>query len=217
VAPATYQILITNQVDPYDQPAPLAAAATFAAGGDDFGGTDRKATKLAISKAKTETFADLKDLIASLEADARMIKHKPPLSRNAASTRAPEEERNVRVRAFLYAASREDDNDFHLILGRKPKSTPMYMTMEMSGLPPKKSVSFKRIKKARDAYKNFFGAKLPGPSYHFYSPPIPVEIGGSLFFDITHAKGGHPGPKDLRPDIPTIWEVHPVTDIVFEP
>jgi hypothetical protein len=43
------------------------------------------------------------------------------------------------------------------------------------------------------------------------------EIEGSLFFDITHATGGHPGPQDLRPHIPTIWEVHPVTNIVFEP
>src|SRR5262249_7451291 len=107
--------------------------------------------------------------------------------------------------------------DFHLIIGRNPKSSAMYMTMEISGLPPKKSKSFKNIQRARDAFKGFFGAKLPGPSYHFYRPPIPVEIEGSLFFDITHAKGGHPGPQDLRPHIPTIWEVHPVTKIVFEP
>jgi hypothetical protein len=128
-----------------------------------------------------------------------------------------EEDRKVRVSAFLYAASRENDNDFHLIIGRSPKSSPVYMTMEISGLPPKNANSFAKKKSARDAYKKFFGAKLPGPSYHFYRPPIPVEIEGSLFFDITHAKGGHPGPKDLRPDIPTIWEVHPVSDIVLEP
>jgi hypothetical protein len=217
VGAQTYRILITTQTDPYDAPVSLAAAATFAAAGDDFGGTDRKAAKLSISKAATESFTDLKDLIATLVADAKMIKHKPPIKKDASQGRVKEEDRNVRVRAFLYAASRENDNDFHLILGREPKSAPMYMTMEISGLPPKKSKSFADIKRARDAYKTFFGAKLPGPSYHFYRPPIPVEIEGSLFFDITHAKGGHPGPKDLRPDIPTIWEVHPVTDIVFEP
>jgi hypothetical protein len=38
-----------------------------------------------------------------------------------------------------------------------------------------------------------------------------------LFFDITHATGGHPGPDDLRPHIPTIWEIHPITKIAFEP
>jgi hypothetical protein len=214
----TYRILITTQTDPYDAPASLAAAATFAAAtGDNFAGTDRKAAKLSISSAKTESFTDLKDLIATLVPDAKMIKHTPPIKKDATQGRLKEEDRNVRVQAFLYAASRENDNDFHLILGRSPKSSPMYMTMEISGLPPKNSKSFTDIKRARDAYKKFFGAKLPGPSYHFYRPPIPVEIEGSLFFDITHAKGGHPGPNDLRPDIPTIWEVHPVTDIVLEP
>jgi hypothetical protein len=123
----------------------------------------------------------------------------------------------VRVRAFLYAASREDDNDFHLIIGRAPRSSPMYMTMELSGLPPKNAKSFRTLKKARDAYKEFFGDDLPGPSYHFYRPPIPIELEGSLFFDMSHATGGKPGPQDLRKDIPTIWEVHPITRIVFEP
>ena len=55
----TYRILITTQTDPYDEPVSLAAAATFAAGGDNFAGTDRKAAKLSISKAKTESFYDL--------------------------------------------------------------------------------------------------------------------------------------------------------------
>jgi|SRR5262245_41607578 hypothetical protein len=213
----TYRILITDQTDPYDAKLSRAAAASFAAVSDNFDGTDRKAAKLTISNAATESFPDIRDLVASLVPDTKMIKHKPPIKKDAKQGRTTEENRNVRVRAFLYAASRENDNDFHLILGRNPKSSAMYMTMEISGLPPKTSKSFKRLKKARDAYKTFFGAKLPGASYHFYRPPIPVEIEGSLFFDITHAKGGHPGPQDLRPDIPTIWEVHPVTDIVFEP
>ena len=45
----------------------------------------------------------------------------------------------MHVTAFMYAVSREADNDFHLIIGGDPKATPeMYMTMELSGLPPKK-------------------------------------------------------------------------------
>ena len=80
---------------------------------------------------------------------------------------------------------------------------------------PKKAASFATLKKARDDFKNLINNKLPGSSYHFYRPPIPITIGGSLFFDITHAKGSHPGPKDLRPHIPTIFELHPVTEIAF--
>ena len=70
---------------------------------------------------------------------------------------------------------------------------------------------------ARDDYKAFFGSNLPGMSYDFYDPPIPVEIEGSLFFDMSHATGSKPGPSSLRDDIPTIWEIHPISKIVFEP
>ncbi len=213
----TYQILVTNQTDPYDRPLPPTAFTFSAAPSDNFAGTDRKAAKLSVASGQTETFADLKDLVASLVPDQQMIDHDPPITRDASEGRTDEEDRNVRVRAFLYAASRENDNDFHLIVGRDPNADAMYMTMEVSGLPPRSNASFADIQRAREAYKSFFGTKLPGPSYHFYRPPVPIEIEGSLFFDITHASGGHPGPQDLRPDIPTIWEVHPVTNIVFEP
>jgi protein involved in temperature-dependent protein secretion len=58
-----------------DVPVSLAAAATFAAAGDNFAGTDRKAAKLAISNAATQSFTDVKDLIGTLVPDANMIKH----------------------------------------------------------------------------------------------------------------------------------------------
>jgi hypothetical protein len=92
----------------------------------------------------------------------------------------------------------------------------MYMTVEISGLPPQNSPSFAPLKAARDAYKAYFGAAhLPGSGYDFYNPPRPVTITGSLFFDLTHATGGHPGPQSLRPHMPVIWEIHPISSIVF--
>lgn len=88
------------------------------------------------------------------------------------------------------------------------------MTMEVSGLPPAGSPAFGALNAARTAYKNFFGAaNLPGAGYHFYQPPIPVQIDGSLFFDATHSTGQAPGPPSLKSRMPTIWEVHPVTNI----
>ena len=100
--------------------------------------------------------------------------------------------------AFLYAASREDDNDFHLIIGRNPERSPsMYMTVELSGLPPKSSKHFSRLSKTRNAYKTFFTDNMPGTTYDFYDPPIPVTVEGSLFFDMSHAHGSKPGPGSL--------------------
>jgi hypothetical protein len=222
---AKFTIIHTNEMDGYDEGASgsglaLAAPAPVPTG-DDFQGTARRAAKLSISTAKTENFNDLKDLITSLVPDAKMIAKKPKIPTTATSNRVKEEERNVHVTAFLYAASKEADNDFHLIIGRDPKKAPeIYMTMELSGLPPAGAPSFTQLNAARDAFKQFFkanaGGVLPGPTYDFYQPPIPVQIDGSLFFDITHATGPHPGPPSLKSRMPTIWEVHPITKIVLK-
>jgi hypothetical protein len=217
-----YRILRTSETDPYDAPLQPSEVATlglerFAGLGDAYRGKARKAAKITIADSEVETFEDIKDLIETLPAEEDMTSHQPPITTDAESDRVDEEKRNVRVRAFLYAASREDDNDFHLIVGRDPDLEPMYMTMEISGLPPQGSEHFSRLKAAREAYNEFFGDDLPGASYDFYHPPIPVEIEGSLFFDMSHSSGSRPGPASLRPNMPTSWEIHPMTNIVFEP
>jgi hypothetical protein len=218
-------IFHTDEMDAYEKgamgPGIAAPVLPSAPVGDDYTGKARKAAKLSISAAKIEKFKDVTALIKSLTADAKMIAHKPKITTAETSKRVKEEDRNIHVTAFLYAASREADNDFHLIIGRDPKATPeTYMTMELSGLPPKSSLSFATLKATRDAFKEFFkkktGGKLPGLTYDFYQPPIAVQIDGSLFFDITHAKPPHPGPPSLKNKMPTIWEVHPITKIVLK-
>ncbi|MBZ5680278.1 MAG: hypothetical protein LAO24_09255 [Acidobacteriia bacterium] len=243
----TYRILKTTEVDSYEStrpakalrlalhgkktpaPAAIAAAAKLspakgalaakpaAAAGDNFAGTARKAAKLSIAAAKTENFTDVSKLIASLTPVDQMVKLK--ISTSATSNRVAQEKRNVHVTGFLFAASREADNDFHLIVGRDPKAgQETYMTMEISGLPPATSSAFAALNTARTAYKQFFGTKnLPGAGYHFYQPPIPVKVDGSLFFDATHSKGQAPGPPSLKSRMPTIWEIHPVTKIKLGP
>jgi hypothetical protein len=105
-----------------------------------------------------------------------------------------------------------------VIIGRDPDQAELYMNVEISGLPPARSRARATLKDVRDTYKSVFSrhpAGLPGTDYDFYHPPIPVTLTGSLFFDVTHARGERPGPEDLRPHIPTIWEIHPVTQLVF--
>ena len=221
-APA-FRIIRTNEVDGYEKAATTqetlsAALAEAAPVGDKFSGTQRKAAKLSIAAAPTKTYADVRSLVNSLVPDADMANRTPKISKAATSNRVAEEKRNVRVKAWLYAASRENDNDYHLILGRDPKKSPeVYMTMELSGLPPANAASFDKLKAARDAYKAFFAADLPGLTYDFYDPPIPVRVEGSLFWDASHATGTRPGPKSLKSRMPVVWEVHPITKIVFNP
>jgi hypothetical protein len=244
----TYRILKTTEVDSYEttptakalskalhgnaQPAPAAIAAAAklspvkrppgpkpppVAGGDNFVGTARKAAKLSIAAAPTENFSDLSKLVASLPALDVMLKLNIPVTAN--SNRVQQEKRNIHLTGFLFAASREADNDFHLIVGRNPNAgQEMYMTMEVSGLPPANYPAFGDLNTARTAYKQFFGTKnLPGAGYHFYQPPIPVQIDGSLFFDATHSTGQAPGPPSLKSRMPTIFEVHPITKIKLGP
>jgi hypothetical protein len=219
-----YRVIRTTEVDGYEDIAtsqgdlaPMMALAPAPAG-DKFAGTARKAAKLSIANKPIENFTDLRTLINSLTKEATMIDHIPEIKTASTSNRVDEEKRNVRVKAFLYAASREDDNDFHLIVGRSPTKTPeLYMTMELSGLPSSSSQFFNKLKAARAAYKDFFAQNLPGTSYDFYDPPIPIQVEGSLFFDMSHASGQRPGPKSLKSRMPVIWEVHPITKIVFEP
>jgi hypothetical protein len=209
------------EVDEYESPIPAAeilalSTARPAPVDNTFRGTARRAAKISIANAELETFDDLSDLIDTLPGHRKMSNH-PDISKDARNNRVEEEKRNVRVRAFLYAASREDDNDYHLIIGRDPSDAQRYMTIEISGLPPANSRHFVKLKDARDAYFAFFDDRLPGTSYDFYDPPIPVEIEGSLFFDLSHATGGRPGPSSLRPHMPVVWEIHPISKIVLEP
>ena len=228
-----FRVLRTTEVDEYEStpaavslrrvlgrraPSATAVAAATKARptGDQFGGTSRKAAKLSIAPGPTKTYSELKKLIDSLVADDAMVAHTPKIKTTASSGRVKEEKRNVKVKAFLYAASREDDNDFHLIIGRAvTKSPELYMTMELSGLPPASSPALATLTTARDAFKAFFGSDLPGFTYDFYDPPIPVTIAGSLFFDMSHSTGQRPGPPSLKSRMPTIWEVHPVAAITL--
>jgi hypothetical protein len=217
----TYRILRTLEVDEYEAPVPaseiLDLGAPRPAPADNFfRGNSRKAAKLSVAEADIQSFDDLGALIETLVDHATMADH-PDISTDRDNDRVEEEKRNVHVRAFLYAASREDDNDFHLIIGRDPNKPEKYFTVEISGLPPQNSPHFVTLDAARNAYFQFFGDGLPGTTYDFYDPPIPVEIEGSLFFDASHAHGSRPGPTKLRPNMPVVWEIHPVTKIVLEP
>lgn len=245
----TYRILKTTETDGYETSAPalalraatqgvlrpdpkaLAAADNLpvvkaqpgstleaAAVSENFAGTDRMAAKLSLATATMQTYKNVSLLIDTLPSIAAMVKLK--ISQEATSNRVSQEERNVHISGYLYACSREADNDFHLVVGLPP-TTPgqeTYMTMEVSGLPPTSYPAYPELNAARTAFKTFFKNKnLPGAGYHFYDPPIPLTAEGSLFFDVKHSTGIAPGPKSLKSRMITIWEVHPVSKIVLGP
>jgi len=232
----TYRILKTTETDSYEKtptavalakvlkgtkaPDPTAIATAAKAPpptSENFAGSDRKAAKLSIAAAPMQNYPDVSSLITSLPSVDDMVKLNIPTA--PTSNRVAQEERNVHVQGFLYASSREADNDFHLIVGDDPNAAQeMYMTMEVSGLPPANGPAFPQLNAARNSFKQFFGPNnLPGAGYNFYQPPIPVVVEGSLFFDATHSTGQAPGPPSLKSRMPTIFEVHPITSIKLGP
>ncbi len=67
--------------------------------------------------------------------DKDMLTHDPPIKRTS-STRFDEEQRNVRVQAWIYAVKYEAGQDWHIIAGTDPSGAPItYFNSEVSGLP----------------------------------------------------------------------------------
>ena len=216
----SFEIIRTTQRDRYDPPLDdLAAfrAIERIATGDAarFAGTDREEAKTSIPQAPFEPFDDLHALIATLPSDLEMQQHDPPLHKD--SPRVEEEKRNVRVHAFVHAAKKQKDRDYHVIIGATARRDTTFMNVEISGLPKDDaSPATMRIARARRAFEEYmhddkFGLPNTG-GYDFYDTPRPVTIEGALFFDVHHAGDGA-GPGDATPK--TDWEIHPITRIQF--
>jgi hypothetical protein len=211
-------VYTTERGEREDRPA---RAITFeaAGAGDDFNGTDRAAAKTSISSRPAEQFATVDHLLDGLASDQAMRQHQPPISEDPSSTRVMEEDRNVTVTAWIFALKKEGDNDFHLIIGGNPQGgTIRYITAEVSGLPDDPATRA-RLSVPRQALKDFLQEKHKtiGGNYARIVPPVPVTVAGSLLFDIHHTIG-EVGVRSSPQRIPeSVWEIHPVTSIVFEP
>lgn len=183
-------------------------------GSPDFVGHDRKDAKTSIATGDVENLDNLDAVLGSLVPDQEVLDRDPPITEDADSERVDLEQRNVHVPAFLYATKQEADNDYHLILGSNssPPSS-QFMTAEISGLP-RTGPDRERLKVPRKAFEDHFADSPIGGNYRKFDPPIPVEITGSLFFDVDH-RAGVVGPAGMKPQ--TAWEIHPVIEIIFEP
>ena len=198
-----------------DEPVTIPAVAPGAAPNmDTFRGSARACAKLSIASGAPQSFTDIGDVLDSLPSDESMRAMDIP--KTADSCRLAEEQKMVTVTAFLYAASRESDNDFHCIVGRDPSLPSRFMNVEVSGLPPSGSQFLAAMRAARNQFKAFFtanGDALPGSGYDKFDPPISITVTGSLFFDVDHVPPAV-GPTGMKPQ--TAWEIHPVSVIQFE-
>jgi hypothetical protein len=196
-----------------------------APGPDDYIGQDRGKAKTSIAAGPHKTYDTLGDLLDDVVGhasdDFMRNRHEPRLSTDTSFDRVSEEDRNVTVPVWLYAIKKEaNDNDYHLITGSDPAVGPVrYMNMEITGLPlggPNRA----KLRVPRDALKQFLRDhqdRVTTTGYFRFEDPVPVRITGSLFYDIDHKPGVVGSFTEPRRVPATAWEVHPVTEIVFEP
>src|SRR4051794_12632546 len=121
-----------------------------------------------------QPFPNIAALLASLVPDDRM--RRLHISSEANSGRIPQEQKVVSVPGFLYASSRERDNDFHCIVGSEPSRPARFINVEVSGLPPSNSPFRGILVTARNEFKAFFTTNqnaLPTDGYDKYNPPVP--------------------------------------------
>jgi hypothetical protein len=178
-----------------------------------FRGTDRRAAKTSIANASTEDIHTLNALIASLPTDDSMQNHDPVITRDASMTRVDQEQRNVRIKAWVYAIKYEADQDWHMIVGSDSNGDNQteYFNTEVSGLPPSDSDAYDTLLKVRQSLADILGKdQLPGPGNYATYQPFAVIIEGSLFYDVDHAPGVV-GPGDMKPH--SSWEIHPITHL----
>lgn len=176
-----------------------------------FRGTDRKGPKTSITDGQIEAFENIPALIASLQSDDEMRNHTPSIQRDS-NSRFNEEQRNVRVPAWIYAIKYEADQDWHVIIGTDPSSSSKaFFNAEVSGLPPQSATAYDTLLEVRNQLAMILDNDLPqSGTYRKYSDPIPVIVEGSVFYDIDHAPGVV-GPTETRPK--TAWEIHPITKL----
>jgi len=168
--------------------------------------------------APTESFPDLEALKAFLRPQIDpLMRHRHPHLSDAdadASHRVPEERHNVSVVAYLHAVKHETgprgDRDFHVMLGSSPTiGSGIFLTAEASALPSG-GVHRQQLEAARAELLSLVGSCRCDGRFMQVSPPIPVRITGSLFFDGAHGIGSV-GPAYAKPF--TVWEIHPILTI----
>lgn len=213
-----YKVTQTNQVDEVEkaEPAsePLRSLSRTAGSGDVFAGNDRRDPKTSVATGGLKSFSTISELRSSFPTDKFM--KNLGITKALDSERTPQEQYNVSVDGYIYAASKESDNDFHLIVGDEDcASGRCLINVEVSGLPQDPSdSSYPTLSAVRAKFLAYFNDQQPSRGYKKFDPPIAAALTGSVFFDVDHPAGAV-GPPGLKPS--SAWEIHPLTDITFEP
>ena len=180
---------------------------------NEFSGVVRAVAKTTPSNKTTRNYESVGDVLRNLPTDSYMKQS----GIGDASPRSVDEDFNVFVKkAYIFYISKEEDGDFHIIIGDLVNGEKKnLMTAEVSGLPKDKTTkAYFLLERTRrqlyEQFPDFFTGrkKTFTPKDNF--PEIAIR--GSLFFDTRHS-AGQIGTGSSKPE--TVWEIHPITYFKF--
>ena len=186
-----------------------------------YAGSDRAYIKTHRIPGRAHSFDTFKDFYFSdlLIPDEDMAAN-PDISKDSENPRLPEEEINVDIKlAYIYGIYREDDNDYHMIIGDGSMDTnKMHLfNVEISALAGDEEDPV--LVGIRAKIVDYFGDITCNTIT--YKPKkvtevIPIRIKGALFFDIDHPVLNGKRKVGWGPYKPfSAWELHPVTYLKF--
>ncbi|HTL82546.1 MAG TPA: hypothetical protein VL651_12625 [Bacteroidia bacterium] len=185
---------------------------------DLFLGKIRASVKTSFVNDVPDTFHFIQELRGWLPSDLYM--HTQSDARTNINVRCKEENKNIYLRdVYIFGVKREDDNDFHVLLGTSGElnNEQLYFSAEISGLPDTASDAYATLKTLRTKFKAHFGNDITKEFVFVASanhPPIHLlSIQGSLFFD-NHHYTKHSAVQGRS--VCSAWEIHPVTSIEFD-
>jgi hypothetical protein len=181
---------------------------------NEFLGKARAIAKTTPSDRTTKNYNSVGDVLKNMPTDSYMRR----MGVGDSSPRTEDEDFNVFIKkAYLFSIAKEEDGDFHLIIGDLENGEKKnLMTAEVAGLPKdKKSKAYFLLERTRrqlyEQFPEFFTSNKKTFTPRSVFPEIAIR--GSLFFDIHHS-AGQIGTGSVKPE--TVWEIHPITYLNFK-
>jgi len=128
----------------------------------------------------------------------------------------------VRTKGWLHVVARKPDGDYHVQIAVSQDDQAQCLIVEVPNPDPRFKVPADLrpiVAAVRNKIDRHLGSMIVTGQLgvHKLKTPVHVTVTGQLFYDATHAKAD--GSIEARGDegchSPTLWELHPVTDISF--
>jgi hypothetical protein len=186
-------------------------------------GVERWPVKTSVPESDdgTAETVDLADLLALQDADgvAKNDKRYQDARIPASSGDDYPEGQLISTTGYLHLVAGETDGDYHIQISASATSGDQCLIVEVPN-PDPEYVATAELRPTFQAVRDFIKAKLlrnkePSPTGSVMQHPVYVTVTGILFFDDSHVGDPPRGKKGMK--AATLWELHPVTAMVFAP